>query len=199
MKMKKIISIVLAVSLIFALALTATAVGNADLNSAINGDTSKDVKVTVDGVETAGTLYYVVIEWESLDFTYDFKETGRTWDPENHTETYTEGAAAWTVNTAGGQEAISDGVNDGVKSEITVINHSNTAVSYTAALADGTALDGVNVALSGDSSKTLTTGVGKTFATADKGTFAVSVTGAPTARTEATTTVKTVNITLNAG
>ncbi|MBP3313800.1 MAG: hypothetical protein J6K84_03990 [Oscillospiraceae bacterium] len=193
--MKKILSIVLAVSMLFALALNAgAAVGSTNLDAGISGETSKPVKVTVNGVEVSSTIYYVVVEWDSLNFTYDFDEAGRVWDPEQHEDIITEGNAGWEVDTANGQDSIANGV----KGDITVINHSNAAVQYSAELAVGTDLGGVSVALSGDDAKTLTSGVGLTFATADKGTFAVEVTGAPTAKVEAITTVKTLNIEITA-
>lgn len=192
--MKKILALVLAVSMLFALALSANAaVGSTTLEAGIAGETSKPVKVTVNGVEVASTIYYVVVEWDSLNFTYDFDEAGRVWDPEAHEEVITQGNAGWEVDTANGQDAISNGV----KGDITIVNHSNAAVSYTAELAVGDDLAGVAVALNGDDAKTLTSGVGLTFDTADKGTFAVEITGAPSARVEAITTVKTLNIDIN--
>lgn len=200
MNMKKILCIVLAISMLFAMALTATAaLGSSDLGAGTQGGTEKPVNVIVNGVETASTVYYVVISWGSMDFTYDFDEAGRVWDPETHKDVVTEGNKAWEVDTENGQVAIGA---EGVKSEVTVTNHSNAKVKYTASLQAGADLDGVSVALTGTSTDTLESGMHaehNSFLTADKGTFAVEVTGAPTQKIEANTTLKTLSILLESG
>lgn len=190
--------------MVFALGITASAVGSSTLNGvgAVDGSLSNPVRVIVEGVQSPSLdpVYYLTITWDSMDFTYDFKETSMIWNPEDHDYDISAGAAGWTLGT--GQVAIERDTKPGVASEVTVTNHSNVPVQYTAQFQAGADLAGVSVSLTGEnatenvSTKTLATGVGRTFVSADYDTFTVEVVGAPTARTNATTTIKTVTITL---
>lgn len=128
---------------------------------------SGDVIIRVEGVAGDGApVYYVTFQWESLQFTYDFKETAKTWDPTDHDYTITtDGTAGW----------------DRTSADVTVVNHSNAAVAVSASFSgSGTSIssNGVSAVLT-NTSYTIPSAVGTTFSAAPKGVTTVTVSGAP--------------------
>ena len=81
---------------------------NANFSSYEKAD-SYTGQVTVN-VDPVATVYYVTVDWDNLDFTYDLG----TWNPENHS--YTDGNG-WGEKTA---------------ANIIVANHSNTDITVDA-------------------------------------------------------------------
>ena len=106
--MKKIISLLLTLTLILGLPVTAFA---ADGVSNGGADTS-DVKGTYSSTATV-TVYSVDITWEGLSFTYNGAFEGN-WNPETH-EYEDATAAGWAAG----------------KGTITVTNHSNADITAT--------------------------------------------------------------------
>jgi len=109
--MKKLLSMILAVAMMFALATTVFAVEeNVVLNGSGVGDQDKNVQIQVNH---GGIVYYVNIDWESTLFTYSYGdwETGLTDDA-----TYRYADGSWDKTAA----------------EVKVVNHSNDAIEYTA-------------------------------------------------------------------
>lgn len=117
-KMKKIVTGLLTLSLTLCAGMSSVAAEstiydsrNGAFNSNISGYEKADKytgQVTVN-VDPAATVYYVTVDWESLDFTYNLG----TWNPENHS--YAGGG--WGEKTA---------------ANITVKNHSNTDITVDA-------------------------------------------------------------------
>lgn len=103
--MKKIVSLILALTLVMSLNITAfaTTVGT--------GDQDIDVKGKYQDNTTAPTIYSVDVTWGAMEFTYT--ESGAmTWNPADHT--YTDStSAAWVANG----------------NTVTVTNHSNAEVT----------------------------------------------------------------------
>lgn len=138
--MKKIISLILALTLVLSLA-TVVSAEDQTFNGAgeytfTNKTTptnvppyeaSGDVKVTVTGA--INPVYYVKVEWKDLSFTYS--NAGTQWDPESHT---------YSTVTGGWSAAIENAVR--------VTNHSNADLICTFALKNDVADDGINVTVS---------------------------------------------------
>ena len=105
--MKKLLTAVLTFALALSLCVPAFAATTVTENG---GKQEIDVNAKyVDSVDTA-TVYNVDVSWGAMEFTYTVSGT-KTWNPETHTyEVSTSGA--WTASS----------------NEITVTNHSNTAV-----------------------------------------------------------------------
>lgn len=167
--MKRIFVLVLALTLMFSLSLAVHA-------ASITGTGSSDVaevKVAVTGAGTMPTVYYVTLEWESLTFTYNLAEGSSVWDPENHNySSGGSGTADWVDNDA----------------NITVTNHSNTKIGVEMSFEGGGTTKTVNNVAATLTNHTfdLATGVGRTFAEADKAATTVSVANAPSVRSEFT-------------
>ena len=171
--MKKIISVIVAVLLVACMSVSAFATSPI---SSVPGTDTKDVHVTI-GSGTGLKVYKVVIEWASLDFTYN-PGTDASWNPETHE--YSDGTGAgWDGETT---------------RNVKVTNHSNAAVNVAAAI-DTATKNGVTVAL-GNASFQLATAVGTTVAAAPNDTFTVSVSGAPNPVNDFT--VGTVTVTVSA-
>lgn len=171
--MKKLISVLVALSLVVGVAFTAMAdSGSKEFDTGKETDpdtipfTCNTISVTVnvdDG--TAKTRYNVKVEWKDLSFTYD--RSGTSWNPSDHT--YTGTAVGWS--------------NDGKIAEaIKVSNHSNApvSVSYTAPAAK----DGVTVALKLEQADANllaadSEGIYGDYSKADYVTYEVSVSGVP--------------------
>lgn len=105
--MKKIISLALALVMVLSLSATVFAVGNGE-------SSSTDVKATYNSGADAGKIYSVDITWSGMSFTYTDADT--VWDPATHTYVPTS-EPYWSEGT------------------ITVTNHSNDAITATAAYA----------------------------------------------------------------
>ncbi len=156
--MKKLLSIILSLVLVFTFAVSAFAGSYTTLPSSEPGDAYLTVVA-------AGTTYKVDIAWNSLDFVYTFG----SWDTDTHD--YTGGE--WSQ---GSGQTVSGTV---VTSPITVTNHSNAAVYYTVSKADIAAnLNGVTVGVT-PTTKTTINAVAE-GGNATTGSASVTVTGTPT-------------------
>lgn len=107
--MKKLIALVLALTLV----LSATAFAATLTNT---GSEFAEVKATYTAGQTATPVYKVDITWEGLTFTYEGEVEG-SWNPENH-EFDNYKAAGWKAGEHG---------------TITVTNHSNVSITVTPA------------------------------------------------------------------
>lgn len=187
--MKKIFAMILALTMIMSLNLTAFAEEVTIENATQNNTSDKNVTVTVQEQAAAGTTYHVVVEWGSMNFTYS-KGTQGDWDPENHQYGAATGAG-WKQG---------ENVADNVTSTIKVTNHSNAAV-VVSAVATPVADTGVNVALAktdAEDSETLATGVGLTYANADFVSYTLTVSGTPSDTFNSGSSVATITVTITA-
>ena len=163
--MKKMFCAILTLALLCSLSIGASATvvgaGSSDVGT---------VSVAVTGLGGGTeTVYYVVMDWDSLTFTYNFGGTRSIWKPETHTFATSGGGAVGWVN---------DSAN------ITLTNHSNADLDVAMAFdggGTGKTVNGVTASIT-NHSFTLDTGVGKTFAEADKDTATVGVSGTPSVR-----------------
>lgn len=107
--MKKFLTITLAVVMMMTLAVSVFAVG--EVNSANNNDMdeSTEIEVTVNKTD-AGTVYYVDVEWGTLEFQYNVT---KTWNPTTHQYDFD---GEW---------------DNGNTTTVTVKNHSNAPVLAT--------------------------------------------------------------------
>ena len=115
--MKKVLAIILALTLVMSMSATVFA---ADESDTVGQNGSKEIEVSAKYASSTNTpnVYSVDIEWSSMTFTYTQKDT-KTWNAADHSyETASEGE--WDKTTA----------------TITVTNHSNVSVdvdvTYTA-------------------------------------------------------------------
>ncbi len=136
--MKKLISLLLALALVLSFSATAFA---SSLDAA-GSSSQAQVKATYKAGYSGGTVYSVDVTWEGLSFTYNGAAQG-TWDPETHTYTGTT-EAGWDKG-------------EGV---ITLTNHSNTAITATAAYAAADGYETVSMVFGSN---------GAVIASADKG------------------------------
>lgn len=115
-KLRKTAALLLALLLALSVSAGALAASGKGLRSDQN-----NVTVKVKGVDgAAATVYHIVIDWDSLTFTYDYGETTQVWDTENHQYQTTTGTQGWDKTSA----------------TITITNHSNAAVGYTASFSN---------------------------------------------------------------
>lgn len=169
--MKKIVSLILALTLVMSLNITAfaTTVGT--------GDQDIDVKGKYQDNTTAPTIYSVDVTWGAMEFTYT--ESGAmTWNPADHT--YTDStSAAWVANG----------------NTVTVTNHSNAEVTASFAFK---ALDAYNtVTGSFDvASETLDAGVVDGYDTADKVVATLTLAGTLAETVTDFTKVGTITVTI---
>lgn len=150
--MKKIVTLVLALSLVMSLNVTAFAA------TVGTGDQNIDVQGRYQDNTTASTVYSVDVTWDAMQFTYT--ESGSmTWNPADHT--YSDSTSAgWTANG----------------NTVTVVNHSNAPVTASFrfdALANYNTVTGsFDIA-----SETLDAGVEGDYDAADKVTAALTLDG----------------------
>ncbi len=154
--MKKIISMILAVAMMFALAVFAMAAGSSDtLNDTETSTGALDVSVTV---VPAAKSYNITVTWDNdLDFEYRFGN--------------------WTTGNTNDYAA---GTWSHTKTNVTVQNNSNAEIWYKATYATVT-VDGVTLSMSGNPTGNLeacTRG-----AAGVTGQFAIDVTGNPQTNT----------------
>ena len=152
MNMKKITTLLAAAALTCAMGTTAFA---ADQDGVNTGDYTADVKGTYQAGGASATVYSVDITWEDMSFTYTAAGQG-TWDPENHS--YTGGSeASWSSSK-----------------NITVTNHSNAAVTATAAFQADTGYTDVTMTFGENNGNTIATAVGTQVGEAPSATITVT-------------------------
>ena len=183
--MKKLFALILTLAMVFSLSVSVSAVGAGSLggSGAVSGDTNKDITVTVTGVSgSAAIIYYVVVDWESMEFTYDYKEGATTYNPETHTQsTASAGTAGWNKESA----------------KVTVTNHSNASISVSAALGENTDPN-VSASLTG-AAKVLPSAVGKDVTPIDPdlvATYTVNIAGKPAKANAAAFKINELTITI---
>jgi hypothetical protein len=179
--MKKLFVLVLALSLVACLAVSASAATIKDVDATDSATATIKLNATVDGGASTKTVYAVDVEWADTAFTYTYVggNTGEvlTWNPETHQYEVLSGAetgatSGWTDSTA----------------TVNVTNHSNAVVTATLTVdepADGTG--NVEFAVTSDdangASKALRDASEFAFQNydgADKVTFTVTASGTPT-------------------
>ncbi len=147
--MKKLLAIVLAVSMLITAAISVSAANIASVTD--NNSASADVKVAFVNDETgsevvsAGTVYSVDIDFKDLTFKWEVNQTSTSenaikWDPSTHT--YVENKDEGTTVSYTEPAAITEAIK--------VANHSNAKVTVAAAFADGeksAIMNGVTTAL----------------------------------------------------
>ena len=114
--MKKVLAVVLAVCMLAAMTVAASAESPIE---AVGGTDTHNIQGKY--VADEPTAYYVTVAWDSMKF--DFKPTAQEWDHENHLFKATEAGGEWTVAEGSGNA-------------INVENHSSVAVkaAFSAAL-----------------------------------------------------------------
>lgn len=121
--MKKIIAMMLSLSMVMATGNTAFAAENQE------ADISASKTITVEGKYIdhlkADTVISVDVKWDAMNFTYAASAEG-VWNPEKHQFTQVEENKGWTKDTA----------------TIEVSNHSNTAITAGLNFAQETTLEG---------------------------------------------------------
>ena len=165
--MKKILASVLALVLIVCMSVPVFAT---DITT-LPGEDTGDVEILVAG--NADTVYKVVLDWDSLDFTYTF-DSDDIWDPDTHT--YGNDDANWDKTTA----------------NIVVTNHSNEDVAIAAEI-DTATTNGVTATL-GNTAFNLDTAVGTEVTDAPADTIGVEISGVPTIEEDFTLGTSTVTV-----
>ena len=171
--MKKLIAILTAV------VIAAMAVVPAFAETTITtlpGQDTGDVYVNVydENDHELTTVYYVVVEWDDLTFTFNFDGTNAevVWNPETHKymNGSSEATGSWAVATK----------------NITVTNHSNAAVAYAAKFTNNAlvseAKNGVTATLEDQGTGTLITAEGTAPTAAPSNKYTVTVSGTPTTK-----------------
>ena len=152
MNMKKITTLLVAAALTCAMGTTAFA---ADQDGVKTGEYTADVKGTYQAGGSGVVVYSVDIAWTDMNFTYTGAGEG-TWNPETHQyEGGTE--ASWTDSNA----------------SVTVINHSNAAVTVTASFEALPGYETTSMTF-GNNGATVATAEGTEFAKAPSATITVT-------------------------
>lgn len=184
--MKKLLTLVL----VLAMALTLTVSVFAETIEGAAGTQDVPVNVTVDN-DAAEIVYYVVVTWENLDFTYTYG-ADRGW---NTTEGQQHG---YTGNfTGSGWGADKTATATGT---ITVANHSNVDVTVSQNLvkvAGGDTLDVDCDFADGSDANVAAAVAGTAWAECDTAEFVVTVSGTPDQALTTKTQVATVTIEIN--
>ena len=116
--MKKFASLILTLALAFSLSISASAVE--PTMDALGEEAKNDVTINVGGGDPEDSVYYVIVTWGTMNFTYN-KANAAQWVPEEHA--YSGGSTpGWVINDA---------------ATIKVDNHSNQAIKVDATFDDG--------------------------------------------------------------
>lgn len=174
---KKLLALLLAGAMVMGLSVTAMAAEatNHFANKELQGITLKaqqnvpysdknDVTVKVNP-NNPGAVYYVIVEWDNLEFTYNFGDAPE-WDPLTH---------QYTSNNATGWGTTAESRDRNIK----VTNHSNREMNVTASFAENSSIlqktvNNVTAKLN-NASITLATGEGLAFGDASNSTFTVTI------------------------
>ena len=170
--MKKIVSLVLALVLVMALATTAFAA----TETITTGASTAEVKAQYDGEAVKPDVISVDVTWGAMTFTYT---EGGNWNWQPGTHTYADGRTyAWTANG----------------NTVEVVNHSNVAVDVEFGF---TAAEGYNVTGTFDvTEETLNAGVEGAFDDADSVTATLTLAGTLAKEVSTATTVGNVTVKL---
>ena len=152
MNMKKLVSMLVAAALVCTMSTTAFA---ADQDGVGTGDHTAEVKGTYQAGGSGAVVYSVDIAWDSLEFTYTAAGEG-TWNPETH-EYNGATQASWSESK-----------------NITVTNHSNAAVTATAAFQADTGYTDVTMTFGENNGNTIATAVGTQVGEAPSATITVT-------------------------
>ena len=121
---KKLLSLILVAAMVMGLSMTAMAAGTT-FDSRTNPTDENQPPYTDTGVvtikmnpEESADVYYVVVDWDELSFSYDFGNAA-VWNPETHKYTGEGVGAGWTHTSA---------------KKITVTNHSNRGINVSATM-----------------------------------------------------------------
>lgn len=180
--MKKLVAILTAVVMAALLVVPSFA---ATSITVLPGSDNKDVIVNVldNNDEQLTVVYKVDVEWESLEFTFNFdgSKTEVLWNPDTH-QYEKDGAAA-------------TGTWDRTTAKVTVKNHSNADVKATALFdtAKSSTKLGVTATIAEDE-QTIANAEGTAVADAPKAEYTVTVTGTPTTMNQFTVDTITVSI-----
>ena len=153
------------------------------------GQDTGEVKVNVydEHDQELTTVYYVVVSWDDLTFTFNFDgdNTEVVWDPTTHK--YMNGSSEATGTWAAATK------------NVTVTNHSNAAVAYAAKFTNDAvvseAKNGVTATLEDQGTGTLITAEGTAVSAAPAAQYSVTVSGTPTTKEAFTVDTITVAIT----
>ena len=184
--MKKFLTLFLAVAMVFALSIPAFAAES--IGSATGSTNQIPVQVKTEST-TEASVYKVDVSWTSLEFTYVFGNAG-TWQPGSHSYT-NEVAGTW---------------KDGkTTSTITVTNHSNVKVNFTAKIVDADANDNevtATLKTTGEGAAQVSGELERATVNTDQNaapttTVTVQIAGAPTTTVAEAKTIANVTIQLN--
>lgn len=152
MNMKKLVSMLAVAALVCTMSTTAFAADQTGVNT---GEYSNNVKGTYKAGGAAAPVYSVNIAWDSLEFTYTAAGEG-TWNPETH-EYSGATQASWSESK-----------------NIVVTNHSNAAVTATAAFQADTGYTDVTMTFGENNGNTIATAVGTQVGEAPSATITVT-------------------------
>jgi len=185
--MKKILTLVIVLAMILTLSVNVFAAEISNNQSGSNS-ASADVKVTVSGTSTPDAVYFVVVDWSSLDFTYSLTaNSGWNTDSSKDHGYANAGTGGWS-NTEG---------------TVTVTNHSNVgitvaAVAEAAANTYGVTVDCALAEKVPAQDNSLNAAVaGTEWSAADSAEYTITVSGTPTSEGLASTTVATVKVSIS--
>ena len=175
--MKKIVSLVLALVLVMALATTAFAAG--ELNETTTSNTGNVMAQYVDASNEAAEVISVDVTWGAMTFTYT-KSGDYVWVPGDHSINGDGISYAWTPNG----------------NTVTVTNHSNVDVEVEFAFAALDAYNAITGSFTYEGETTLDAGVEGAYAAADKVVATLALTGALADTVTTSTQIGTVTVTL---
>ena len=157
--MKKLTSVLLVLIMVLAMSVSAFAV-NPIKN--LSDSESQPVKIIVNDAKEVD-VYYVKINWDNPTFTYNSQAALQgAWNPEEHTYENGTQEAGW----------------DKTEANVTVENHSNVAIKYTATLTEGADTYGLEPQLVGDYFEIpLDDAVGTPKENPPTGTFTIKING----------------------
>ena len=175
--MKKLIALLMALILVISRSATVFA----DEATSDGEVLSNKVTVIIDSSSVPDDVFYVVVNWNSLNFTYSFGDRP-VWNPEEHVYE-TKGEGYWDKQEAG----------------ISVTNHSNVAISATAKFANNSTeatVNNVTATLSNASFQLNAAVAGSPYDAADSKTVALAISGEPDAGTRGNFEISTISITI---
>ena len=175
--MKKLIALLMALTLVISLSVTVLADTYEGGGTPLTGD----VTVIIHHDSIPADVYYVVVDWNSLNITYSFGDRP-VWNPEEHVYE-TKGEGYWDKQEAG----------------ISVTNHSNVAISATAKFANNSTeatVNNVTATLSNASFQLNAAVAGSPYDAADSKTVALAISGEPDAGTRGNFEISTISITI---